>query len=321
MTPQTKTRRMAMLDQIITDTALDYRFDADGQPRTTDDMRAALDDYITWWDQNADHIDKWATQWPKFADGFIGLRLEWSGALNCQFRPTNGAVRAGAKLPAAYWRALGVLDDLAEHVARGATKLTVPVEVIQLMADAIFLFMIPQGLIDRAAHTKGHVFDRRLRHTKRAKARRHQAFYAEAGLAAEDSRQEAEFQSLLRETLRRDRKLRRDVRLDRNNADFDFSTAPPRVKVVQLGNHRGFMLLPYGGTDPKRPPQGAKHEPQKSVLGIIPTLGGLSHADAALELNQRGIPGPADGRWTAEAIAHTRNAMRPKKPSNTTAEL
>jgi hypothetical protein len=54
-------------------------------------------------------------------------------------------------------------------------------------------------------------------------------------------------------------------------------------------------------------------EPQKSLLSIIPDLGELSHEDAALELNQRGIAGPVDGRWTAEAIARTRGVTIPKR--------
>jgi len=151
-------------------------------------------------------------------------------------------------MPTACWRAIGVLDDLAEHAAEG-TELTVPVELVRWMADGIFLSMIDPKLLDRAAHVKGHIWDRRLRHTKRAKGRRTQAFYAEAGLAAEDARLEAEFQSLLRETLRRDRKVRRDARLDRNLSDFDFSTAPPDVCVVRSKFGR------------KKPPKGPAPKP------------------------------------------------------------
>jgi hypothetical protein len=321
MTPQTKARRTAMIEQIITDTALDYRFDENSQPRTTDDLKPALDECILLWNRTADRIDKWAAQKPRFADGFIGLRLGWSDALSCKFRLTDGAIRAGAKTPAAYWRAIGVLDYLAEHIATGATKLTVPVELVRWMADFIFMSMADPKLFDRAAHQKEHIWDRRLRHTKRAKGRRTQAFYAEAGLAAEDARQEAEFQSLLRDTLRRDRKLCRDVRLDRNNGDFDFSTAPPNVKIVQLGDHKGFMLVPPRHDRAKRPPKGARREPQKSLLSIVHYLAKLSHEDAALELNQRGIPGPIHGRWTAEAIAHTRGSMIPKRQSDVTREV
>jgi len=72
MTPQTKTRRTEMIEQIITDRALDYRFDDSGQPRTTDSQKAALDEIVAQWNSYADRIDKWAAQKPKFADGFIG---------------------------------------------------------------------------------------------------------------------------------------------------------------------------------------------------------------------------------------------------------
>jgi hypothetical protein len=80
MTPQTKARRAAMIEQIITDTALDYRFDEDQRPRTTDDLKPALDKSVTLFNQTADRIDKWAAQTLKFADGLIGLRCDWSGA-------------------------------------------------------------------------------------------------------------------------------------------------------------------------------------------------------------------------------------------------
>src|SRR5438067_9039340 len=98
MTPQTLSRRGAMIEQIITDTALDYRFDDNSQPRTTDTIKAAADDSIALWNDTADRIDKWIAQAnPKFAEGYVGLRLGWSGALTCKFRLTDAAVRSGAE--------------------------------------------------------------------------------------------------------------------------------------------------------------------------------------------------------------------------------
>src|SRR5262249_43447496 len=170
-----------------------YRFDENSQPITTDDIKPALDDCVTQWNEGDDELYKWAAQDPKFADFFTGLRFGWDGALACGFFLTDGAVRAGAELPAAYWRAIGVLDDLAEHVAKGATKLTVPPERIRWMSDFIFVSMLSPEVLDRAARTKGHIWDRRLRHTKRAKGRKQQAFYAEAALVTKDAQLEAEF--------------------------------------------------------------------------------------------------------------------------------
>jgi hypothetical protein len=111
-----------MVEQIIIDTALGYRFDDNSRPRMSEDIKASVEDTIAQWNLFADQIDKWAAQKPKFADGFIGLRLGWSGALGCQFRLTEGAIRAGAQRGTAHWRAIGVLDDLAQDVARHPTK-------------------------------------------------------------------------------------------------------------------------------------------------------------------------------------------------------
>jgi hypothetical protein len=237
MRPNTKARRWAMMDQIITDTALDYRFDENSQPRTTDDLKPALDESISLWNQTADRIDKWAAQKPKFADGFIGLRLGWSDALSCKFRLTDGAKRAEAEMPVAAWRAIGVLDDLADH--KGTTKLTVSSDLLRWMADFIFLSMISPNVINRAAHQKGHIWDRRLRHTKRAKGRKAQAFMAEAALAIEDARQETGFLELLRDTIRRHRKMQADARSDR-----DIDIGPPQVRIIRLDDHKGLMLMP-----------------------------------------------------------------------------
>jgi hypothetical protein len=238
-----KARRSALLDAIIADTALDYRFSEDSQPRMSEDTKAAADDAIARWNRCADEIDKWAAQKRKFANGYIGLRLHWSGAFACQFRQTEKAIRAGAQLPAAYWRAIGVLDDLAEHLPRGRTKLTVPPILIRWMADFIFLSMIPAKMLDRAAHQKGHIWDRRLRHTKRAKARKTQAFMAETALAIEDTQQEAEFELMLRDVVRRHRKMQADVRKDRIRSG-DIDVAPPQIKVIRLKDRKSVMLMP-----------------------------------------------------------------------------
>jgi hypothetical protein len=260
MTPQTLDRRMAMIGDIITDMALGHRFDDKGQPATSEKIKVGFNGCMTLWNETADRIDKWAAKLPdsKFADGFVGLRLRLTDAWECKFCLTDKAIRTGAKLPGAYWRAIGELDRLAEHVAKGS-GLTVPVWRIQWMADFIFISMINPEVLDRAAHTKGHVWDRRLRHAKRAKARKAQAFYAEAALALEDTRQEREFQELLRDTVRRHHKMQADIRSDPRSRDVD--VGPPQVKrtniIVHLKDHRGLMLMPpvRGGRRvlPKKP--------------------------------------------------------------------
>jgi hypothetical protein len=251
MTPQNWMRRAALIEQAITDTALDYRFGDTYarrgkkekeilvvEPRTTKDLKEGWEHAIELWNSNADLIDR------KSSKRIVGARVVRTGAMSARFEP--------ADVPR-LWTVLGTLDRLDAHKASKDPDLEPG--IVRWMADFLFISLIPQELIVRAAHTKGHIFDRRLRHTKRAKARRHQAFIAEASLVLEDARQQAEFQEGLRSAIRKDSKIRRDVRQDRNLADFDFSTAPPNVKIVQLGDHKGFMLTPAGHGRAKRSPK------------------------------------------------------------------
>jgi len=248
MTPQNWMRRLALIEQAITDTALDYRFGdtyakrgkKDAlvvEPLTTKELKTGWEHAIDLWNSTADLIDR-------KCDRRRLPRIVRTGAMSARFEP--------ADVPQLWW-VVGHLDRLDAHKASKDPDLQPG--IVRWMADSLFMWLFPQELIDRAAHTKGHIFDRRLRHTKRAKARRRQAFIAEASLVLEDARQQAEFQEHLRSAIRKDSKMRRDVRQDRNLADFDFSTAPPEVKVVQLGDHKGFMLAPSSHGRPKRSPK------------------------------------------------------------------
>jgi len=248
MTPQNWMRRTALIEQAITDTALDYRFgdtyakrgkkDAVVvEPNTTDKLKAGWEHTIDLWNSHADLIDRKCNRRRL-------PRIVRTGAGTARFEP--------ADVPQLWW-IVGYLDDLDAHKASKDPDLQPG--IVRWMADFLFMSLIPQNLIVRAAHTKGHIFDRRLRHTKRAKARRHQAFIAEASLVLEEARQQAEFQEDVRSAIRKDSKMRRDVRQDRNLADFDFSTAPPNVKIVQLSDRKGFMLTPPRHGRAKRSPQ------------------------------------------------------------------
>ena len=263
MTPQTKMRRGALIEQAIIDQALDYRFsetytERDNgkrgkkreivarvvEPRTTESMKARYEHSIDLWNSTADLIDQKCGRL-KCGRPIVGVRIIRDGATSCRFEPAASA-----------WAALGTLDRLDADPASQDPDLQPG--IVRWMADFLFVALIPQSLFDRAAHTKGHIWDRRLRHTKQAKGRRRQAFIAEASLVLEEMRQGAEFQEFLRETLLRDRKVRRDARLDRNLADFDFSTAPPDVRVVQLADRKSFMLTPPPHGRAKRPPKHPK---------------------------------------------------------------